>query len=108
MHLRRNLKDRILKVFVIVLFLTVPMICISGCKKSSGNSKKIQEGQLIKTWDYLEEEIPDSSPLLEIESLPPEKAFVWGGTVSHHLLADKQINSWFYELSNDVRLKIFL
>ena len=107
MHLRRNLKDRILKVFVIVLFLTVPMICISGCKKSSGNSKKIQEGQLIKTWDYLEEEIPDSSPLLEIESLPPEKAFVWGGTVSHHLLADKQINSWFYELSKRRKVENF-
>jgi len=90
-----------------LLFLLATGLSLSGCKKSSSSRQKLSDGQLIKTWDYLDEALPTLSPQLEIEALPPQKAFIWGGTVSHHLLADKQIDSWFSELAKRRKVENF-
>ncbi len=42
-----------------------------------------------------------------MESLPPEAAQPWAGTVSHHLLADAQIESWFSELAARRKVRVF-
>lgn len=95
MYIRRN-KILIFPLALIVLFVGSG---ICGCKK--------QEGQLIKTWDYLREPVPIQVSWPDIEALPPKKALVWGGTVSHHLLADKQIDRWFYEIAQNRKVETF-
>ena len=74
------------------VLLAVPVF-LTGCRKPAAS------GQLIKTWDAAGEEIPPVIYEPPLEALPPAKAKLWAGTVSHHLLADKQIDSWFSEIA---------
>jgi len=57
-----------------------------------------REVRLYSTWESLEQN-PGKTRGVEPISLPPEEAIPWGGTVSHHLLADRQIDRWFAELA---------
>ena len=42
-----------------------------------------------------------------MEALPPADAAPWGGTASHHLLADSQIDRWFSELAARRKIELF-
>ncbi len=57
-----------------------------------------REARLYSTWDSLGQK-PGKTISVNAGELPPAGAQPWGGTVSHHLLADVQIDRWFYELS---------
>ena len=88
-----------------ILFAAV----FSGCKKDSNNihDKNSDSSQLITTWDYLGEQIPPVIVSPKLEALPPEKSLVWAGTVSHHLLADEQIDRWFSEIAGRRKVETF-
>ncbi len=49
-------------------------------------------------WDTFDASLEKTKPIKKEASLP-ENAIPWGGTVSHHLLADKLIDEWFKELA---------
>lgn len=82
------------------VFFTVPVL-LTGCRKPAAS------GQLIKTWDTLEEAVPPVIYEPPLEALPPAKAKLWAGTVSHHLLADKQIDNWFSEIAKCRKVETF-
>lgn len=85
-----------------------PLALILGLFIGSGLcSCKKEQGQLIKTWDYLGEPVPVQVASPAVEALPPQNAFVWGGTVSHHLLAEQQIDRWFYEIAQRRKVETF-
>ncbi len=105
MLLRDNNKRFVpLKIFS-VIFLAV--ICTGCTRVNNRNIKALSGGQIINTWDYLEEQIPSVIGSPQIEALPPHKANVWAGTVSHHLLADTQIDRWFYEIAERRKVETF-
>ena len=52
---------------------------------------------LLDTWVSLGQKAPEI-PFPSRETLPPQNAEPWAGTVSHHLLAGKLIDDWFREL----------
>ena len=84
----------------------------TGCKKSeagsrSENQEATWDSPAIKTWDLTGEAIPPIIYEPELEALPPEKAQVWCGTVSHHLLADRQIDRWFSEIADRRKVETF-
>lgn len=58
-----------------------------------------REIRLYSTWDSLGQN-PGKTNQTVVEALPPIRARPWGGTVSHHLLANTQIDRWFAELSS--------
>ena len=81
-----------------------------GCKYQKKTSTQLINSQkeiLIKTWDILDESPAKQIFQPQIEELPPETSFIWGGTVSHHLLADVQIDNWFHEISKRRNVKTF-
>ncbi len=82
------------------VLLAVPVF-LTGCRKPAAS------GQLIKTWDAAGEEIPPVIYEPPLEALPPAKAELWAGTVSHHLLADKQIDGWFSEIAKHRKVETF-
>ena len=99
MSLKRNNSIKLpLRVAITLLLL----FSFFGCKRSDGKT-----GQLISTWDYLDEEIPPVVFSPAQEALPPEGSLVWSGTVSHHLLADKQIDCWFSEIARRRKIENF-
>ncbi len=69
---------------------TPPLSPAAGQSSSSKN---------YPCWDILGEQIPNNTFPQQTEELPPENAFVWGGTVSHHLLAGNEIERWFYKIA---------
>ena len=107
MLLKRN------KTFCIplVLFAILLPIVFTSCQKQDNRSQsfsgQLSSGQLIKTWDILGEEIPPVIAEPELEALPPAKAQVWAGTVSHHLLAYSQIDRWFSEIAQRRKVETF-
>lgn len=82
------------------VLLAVPVF-LTWCRKPAAS------GQLIKTWDAAGEEIPPVIYEPPLKALPPAKAELWAGTVSHHLLADKQIDSWFSEIAKRRKVETF-
>ena len=70
------------------------VINLEGCKNQTSN-----ENTIIKCWDLQKTLMPDNIFSPKIETLPPEKSLIWSGTVSHHLLADIQIDRWFSEIA---------
>lgn len=91
------------KLLLVLFFSCLISSCFCGCRKTSVP----EQGQLIKTWDYLGDGLLTVVSEPQIEQLPPKKAFVWGGTVSHHLLADRQIDRWFYEIAQRRKVETF-
>lgn len=91
---------------VLTTVLTLAAFVFTGCQKSD-RSSQLTSGQLIKTWDLLGEEIPPVIYEPELEALPPAKAHVWSGTVSHHLLTYKQIDRWFSEIAKRRKVETF-
>ena len=84
----------------------------TGCKKSEGGGRSENHGATwespaIKTWELTGEAIPPIIYEPELEALPPAKAQVWGGTVSHHLLADR-LTAGFLKLLTVAKWKLFL
>jgi len=104
MLLRRNYTFCI--PLVLPTVLTLAAFVFTGCHKSD-RSLQDSTGQLIKTWDILGEEIPPVIYEPELEALPPDKAHVWSGTVSHHLLAYRQIDRWFSEIAKRRKVETF-
>ncbi|WP_407427769.1 AmmeMemoRadiSam system protein B [Treponema sp.] len=62
---------------------------------------------LIPTWESSGEIVPPVIFSPAVEELPPENSFVWAGTVSHHLLADKQIDFWFSQIASRRNVETF-
>lgn len=58
------------------------------------------------TWASLGEKVPVTRPV-EVEALPPAGARPWAGTVSHHLLAAREIDRWFAELASRRDVEVF-
>lgn len=83
------------------------VVLFMGCRKPAASGQQVSTGQLIKTWDAAGETIPPVIYESPLEALPPAKAEPWAGTVSHHLLAEKQINSWFSEIAKRRRVETF-
>jgi MEMO1 family protein len=73
------------------------IMLIAGC--SSGV-------RTYSTWASLGER-PRATKFIPIESLPPDDARPWGGTVSHHFLANAQIDRWFSELAARRGVELF-
>lgn len=73
------------------------ILLLAGC--SSGV-------RLYSTWASLGEKPMRTRPV-PAEILPPAGARPWGGTVSHHLLADAQIEAWFSELAARRKIELF-
>ena len=91
---------------LVLVGLTATVLLV-GCRKPAARELSKTTGQLIKTWDTLGEEIPPVIYEPPLEALPPAKAKLWAGTVSHHLLADKQIDSWFSEIAKHRKVETF-
>lgn len=72
-------------------------LALAGCPR---------EARRYSTWASLGERPVETEPL-PVESLPPAGARPWAGTVSHHLLADAQIDRWFSELAARRRVEVF-
>ncbi len=70
-------------------FAVSSVFLLIGCSKNV---------RTYSTWASLGER-PAKSISIPIEALPPLDAHPWGGTVSHHLLTDTQIDRWFFELA---------
>lgn len=104
MFLRSNKSFRFpLVIFSAILGLLFTAV-FSGCSKTKPMS---EQGQLIKTWDLLGEQIPPVFFLPEMEALPANNSLVWAGTVSHHLLADQLIDKWFCEIAGRRNVETF-
>lgn len=104
MLLKRNYPFCIPLVFFAVILGLLFTAVFCGCSKAKAQP---EHGQLIKTWDLLEEQIPPVIFSPQLEALPPKNSFVWAGTVSHHLLADKQIDRWFSEIADRRKIETF-
>ncbi len=91
---------------VLTAAILFELVCFCGCNKAKISAVQ-NKNDVIYTWDL--DEKPFSKDIFspQIESLPPENAAVWGGTVSHHLLANEQIDRWFYEISKRRKVKNF-
>ena len=61
----------------------------------------------ISTWESSGEKAPPVIFSPSVEELPPDGAFVWAGTVSHHLLADEQIDFWFKQIASGRTVETF-
>lgn len=111
MLLKRNHTFCIPLVFTVglALVLTLTLAAFTGCQKQdfTRQAGPSDSAQIIKTWDTLGEEIPPVISSPELEALPPAKAQVWSGTVSHHLLADRQIDRWFSEIAARRKVETF-
>ena len=92
MHFKRNKTSKLPLILILLLSVVSPSYA---------------DSQLIKTWDFLGEAVPPQICEPELEALPPARALVWSGTVSHHLLAEKQIDSWFGEIAKRRKVKTF-
>jgi hypothetical protein len=81
-------------IIALIVFFSHPNIRLSA------NSSRV----CYQTWES-QGDIPGSFNVIELESNLAVGAKPWAGTVSHHLLAHEQINTWFQELSlrRDVR-----
>lgn len=64
------------------------------------------EASRFSTWSSLGNG-PAPRSAIPVESLPPPDAFPWAGTVSHHLLADAEIDRWFAELAERRDVSVF-
>ena len=91
----------------LVVGLAAATVLFAGCQKTDARGQQANTGQLIKTWDTLGEEIPPVIYEPPLETLPPAKADIWAGTVSHHLLAYKQIDRWFSEIAKRRKVETF-
>ena len=98
----RNMNGKTVKFFRLALILSMifpgARIFLSCTQKNPA---------LIETWLSTGETPPPVIFSPEIESLPPEDALVWAGTVSHHLLADEQIDRWFSEIAKRRSVETF-
>ena len=92
MHFKRNKTSKLPLILILLLSVVSPSYA---------------DSQLIKTWDFLGEAVPPQICEPELEALPPARVLVWSGTVSHHLLAEKQIDSWFGEIAKRRKVKTF-
>jgi len=78
-------------------------VCLSLCLVCTS----CRHSPPIATWPVTGEKTPPVT-MPEQEALPPAGANPWAGTVSHHLLADKLIDTWFSELAKYRSVKTFV
>ncbi len=100
----RNSLVKKLSCFFLILTLIL-FSCTKTAQKESAETKDSlhdkKEKELENTfycWDLFIENLEKTNYIKKEDSLP-KKAIPWGGTVSHHLLTDKQIDEWFKELA---------
>ncbi len=77
-------------------------LALSSCRKPAQGAPS----RLYLTWESLGD-TAHSRPAGEVETLPPPGSKPWAGTVSHHLLANSQIEHWFSELANRRKVETF-
>ena len=77
----------------------VSAIVFSACDEKNQN--------LLATWESTGETPPPVIFSPKVESLPPQDALVWAGMVSHHLLADEQIDFWFSQIAKRRTVETF-
>jgi MEMO1 family protein len=62
--------------------------------------------RLYSTWASLGDKPLPTAPVA-FGAAPPPGAVPWAGTVSHHLLADREIDAWFGELARRRKVEVF-
>lgn len=77
--------------------LALAALVVSGCRG---------EVPRFTTWASRGER-PARAAAVPVESVPPDGAAPWAGTVSHHLLADALIDRWFAELAHRRSVEVF-
>lgn len=86
--------------------ITVLVICVclalAGCNKKSGF-----DFNALSTWKSVGELEPENIYEIPVIDIMPEASFPWAGTVSHHLLAAKQIDDWFRNIAQRRKVKNF-
>ncbi len=75
---------------------------LAGCTPYQSNKT-----DSLDTWASLGEREPDNLYSVPVINEMDKKAFPWAGTVSHHLLAAKQIDHWFYNIAQRRKVKNF-
>lgn len=84
------------------IVLLVICFALAACNRNSGS-----DSDALNTWKSLGEAEPKNMYEIPIVDTMPEDSFPWAGTVSHHLLAAKQIDDWFFNIAQRRKVKNF-